>query len=133
MWTDDRLSFGAPIIGCPDFMTLIRGRALKLHLPPEPPYFPTHLAEIVNRNDPAGKPFDRLDTANPFLGKKILVLSGANDKLVPWDASRQFVESLEVGDKGIKKVIVQAGVGHECTSEMLEELAKFVGDEYLRK
>ncbi len=131
-WTDDRLSFGIPIIGCPDYMKLIRGRAAKLSLPLEPPYVPAQLVETINRKDPATKPFDQLDATNPFLGKRILVLSGANDKLVPWNASRSFVESLEVGNEGIKKVIVQTGVGHECTKEMLEELANFVGEEYLR-
>lgn len=133
MRVDDRISFGAPIIGCPDYLKLMQGRAKKLSIPIAPPYFPTSLVELVRRQDPAAKPFNRLDDSNPYLGKKILVLSGAADKLVPWEASKSFVEALAVGPDGTKKVVVQEGVGHECTQEMLEELGRFVGKEYLRE
>lgn len=132
VYVDERVSFGIPIIGCPDYLRLMRGRAMKQSIPITPPYFPQGLIELVNRKDPVAKAFDRADDSNPFLGKKILVLSGAVDKLVPWEASRNFVERLEVGPKGVKKVIVQEGVGHECTEEMLEEVSRFVAEEYLR-
>ncbi|KAF9452323.1 alpha/beta-hydrolase [Macrolepiota fuliginosa MF-IS2] len=130
---DDRVSFGVPIIACPDYLKLMRGRAKKRSIPYAPPYFPASLVALINKRDPVTKAFDRLDDANPFLGKKILVLSGGADKLVPWEASRSFVEALEVGSNGVKKVIVQEGIGHECTKEMLEALSTFIAEEYLRK
>lgn len=72
---------------------------------------------------------DRL--VNPFIGKKVLVLSGGADPLVPWSASQTFVDALQVGENGRKEVFLQDGVGHECTSEMVERLARFVWEEAL--
>ena len=69
------------------------------------------------------------EQTNPFLGKKILVLSGADDTLVPWVASEKFVGGLVVGGSGVKKVVVQKGVGHACTPEMVAEAAQFLAKE----
>jgi len=127
---DERVKLGVPIIACPDYLKLMQARAMKYSVPAEP-YFPTGLTEMVARNDPAATPYDRLDATNVFLGKKILVMSGADDKLVPWEMSRDFVEKLEVGPNGVKKLMLLAGVGHECTDSMLEALGRFVGEECL--
>lgn len=82
---------------------------------------------LINTSDPASKDFKSLNSSNPFLGKKILVLSGKEDPLVPWSASEAFVDALEVGPEGVKKVFVQEGVGHDCTKEMVGEAAGFIG------
>ncbi|KAF7773310.1 hypothetical protein Agabi119p4_5477 [Agaricus bisporus var. burnettii] len=128
---DERISFGIPIIACPDYLKLMEKRASRFSLPIAPPYFPASLIELVRRRDPVMKAFDRVDDANPYLGKKVLVLSGGADKLVPWEASREFVEKLAVGPSGVKKVLVVEGVGHECTPEMLATAGQFVGEEIL--
>lgn len=78
-----------------------------------PPYIPDGFMDIARP--------DRWD----FLGKKVLILSGADDKLVPWSASQEFVEQMNVGN-GIKEVNLQAGVGHECTNEMVEAASEFL-------
>ena len=44
--------------------------------------------------------------------------------------SESFVDALEVGPEGVKKVFLQEGVGHTCTDEMVDKAAAFVG-EYL--
>jgi pimeloyl-ACP methyl ester carboxylesterase len=124
---DERISFGIPIIGCPDYLKLMEQRAAKFSIAVAPPFFPPSLVELVKRRDPAAKAFDREDGANPYLGKKVLVLAGGADPLVPWEASREFVERLEVGASGVKKAVVVAGVGHECTREMLVAAGEFVG------
>lgn len=85
-------------------------------------------------SDPARKydPTHATDSAvNPFIGKKVLVLSGGADPLVPWTASQKFVDELQVGESGRKEVFVQDGAGHECTSEMVERLAKFIWENAL--
>jgi len=109
----------------------MQARAIKYSVPREPPFFPAGLVEMVARNDPVATPYDQVDATNAFLGKKILVMSGADDKLVPWEMSRDFVERLEVGPNGVKKWMLLAGVGHECTDSMLGALGRFVGEEYL--
>jgi hypothetical protein len=41
-------------------------------------------------------------------------------------ASKQFVEDLEVGGKGVKESIVYSGVGHEVPEPMQAQLVKYV-------
>jgi alpha-beta hydrolase superfamily lysophospholipase len=66
-----------------------------------------------------------------YSGKSVLVLSGADDPIVPWEASRAFVEALDVGRSGRKKVMVMSGVKHEVTDGMREEMFRFFWEEAL--
>ena len=106
-------------------------RALKNGLTTGVPHFPDALLAVIARDDPARSSYTSAGPENPFLGKKVLVLSGGDDKLVPWAASQTFVDALEVGPQGVKKVVVAPGVGHECTPEMVREMAQFVWEEAL--
>ncbi|KAF8958322.1 Alpha/Beta hydrolase protein [Flammula alnicola] len=127
---DPRIGLGIPIIGCPDYLELIKRRAETSNIPFTAPYVPSSFLEFIGLSDPASKNYASLEESNPFLGKKILVLSGEEDTLVPWAASDKFVSALEVGPRGLKRVIVQKGVGHECTDEMVEEAANFIKTSY---
>lgn len=120
------MQVGIPIIGCPDYIELIKRRAQASNIPFAAPYIPSSLLKLIELSDPASKNHATLDASNPFLEKKILILSGEEDRLVPWAASEKFVEGLEVGPGGDKKVILQKGVGHKCTDEMVEEAARFI-------
>lgn len=102
-------------------------RAQASGIPFEAPYYPHHLKAYVDTYDPASFAFQENGAMNPFLGKRILVLSGAKDNLVPWTASQEFVEGLEVGD-GVKKVVLEENAGHVCTPTMVREAALFVSD-----
>lgn len=128
---EPRLSIGIPIIGCPDYFTLISDRAKAFNVPLDnPKFFPDSLWKIINSSDAAATEYRVGDESkNPFVGKKILVMSGAADKLVPWDASREFVENLNVGETGVKRVMVQEGAGHECTPEMIGEMSHFLHEQ----
>ncbi|THV02766.1 alpha/beta-hydrolase [Dendrothele bispora CBS 962.96] len=130
---EPRVTVGIPIIGCPDYLTLMTARAEKFGISLEgSEYLPDSLLDFIRGNDPASTAYREMDpNRNPFFGKKVLVLSGGNDPLVPWNASEEFVKGLVVGDKGVKKRMVQDGAGHEFTPEMLEEMAKFLVDEIL--
>ena len=101
-----------------------------------PPTFPSSLVEYIKVHDPSSilnDPSSLVDPSqNPFFGKHVLVLSGADDKLVPWSASKRFVDELQVGPGGTKKVIVEEGAGHECTPQMVRELARFVWEHALQ-
>jgi hypothetical protein len=101
-------------------------RAQRQSLGFAPPIFPDTLREYVEKNDPAGAPFRTASRENPFFGKRILVLSGAVDELVPWSASKAFFDHLEVGPGGVKALFLQEGKGHECTVEMVQKLAERV-------
>ncbi|KIM40446.1 hypothetical protein M413DRAFT_445902 [Hebeloma cylindrosporum] len=123
---EPRVQVGIPIIGCPDYIELIKHRAKASNIPFTAPYIPSSLLKLIEVSDPASRNHGSLDGSNPFLGKKILILSGEKDTLVPWAASKKFVEGLEVGPDGEKKVILQKGVGHKCTDEMVEQTATFI-------
>jgi predicted esterase len=91
----------------------------------------------VKSTDPASSTVDITSSSkdvNPFVDKRILVLSGGADKLVPWEASKDFVDALYVDGRrgGIKQVFVQDGAGHEVTEEMTSRLAEFVWEFGLR-
>jgi len=130
--SDPRVNIGIPIVGCPDFLTLMTERAKQYSLPIAPPYMPHHLLSYIHQHDPTSTPFSVLDTSNPFLGKKILILCGGLDTLVPYSAGKDFVEKLQVGKDGIKKVVIMSDAGHECTTAMVAEMARFIQTEALQ-
>ena len=76
-------------------------------------------------------PYTTHDAANPFLGKKLLVLSGADDRIVPWSSARGVVERLEVGAQGVKEVFVEPGIGHDFSPAMVERAARFIWEHAL--
>ncbi|KAG1726604.1 hypothetical protein EDB19DRAFT_226066 [Suillus lakei] len=63
----------------------------------------------VDAYDPARLPFCAKDASNPCLGQKIPVLSGKEDRLVPWVASVEFVQGRA---RGVRKVVLEEGAGH---------------------
>ncbi|KAF5392327.1 hypothetical protein D9757_001367 [Collybiopsis confluens] len=130
-WTalarEPRIQVGIPIIGCPDYLLLISVRAAKFGISLDSTrYFPESLLALIRAQAPPFTPYLHSDSSNPFYGKKILVLSGGEDPLVPWESSRGFVEGLQVGPEGNKKVFVQADTGHTLTPEMLSEMSEFL-------
>jgi fermentation-respiration switch protein FrsA (DUF1100 family) len=128
-FTEQRLSVVVPIVGCPDYLALMQHRAEASGLHFGPPTLPDSLLELIRRESPTSTPAaDR----NPFFGKKILVLAGGKDKLVPWAFSESFVERIEVGGGGVKKVVVYPDVGHTFTATMEEVMGVFVWEEGCR-
>ncbi|KAL0579990.1 hypothetical protein V5O48_001993 [Marasmius crinis-equi] len=124
---EPRISFGIPIIGCPDFMGLMTERAEKFGISLEDSeYLPDSIASVIRESDPITTPFHRSDSSNPFWGKKVLVLSGGSDPLVPWRASEYFVDQLKVGEKGLLKTFVEPEAGHEFTKEMQQKMIDFL-------
>ena len=122
---EPRIRIGIPICGCPDYLPLLERRAMHLGIPRTPPYLPASLRALVCANDTVP------EAATAFAGKRVLVLAGADDKLVPWEASRRFVEALDVGRGGRKVVVVVPGVKHEFTDGMREAMFRFFWEEAL--
>jgi alpha-beta hydrolase superfamily lysophospholipase len=129
---DPRLKLGIPIIGCPDFLSLMAARAKQHSLPMTPPYhMPDRLLSYIRQHDPVSISYDVQNASNPFLGKKILVLAGGMDTLVPYSAGKDFVEKLQVGTDGVKQVVIIPDAGHECTPAMVAEMERFIEKEAL--
>ncbi|EWC47393.1 hypothetical protein DRE_00361 [Drechslerella stenobrocha 248] len=143
---EPRVKAGVVVIGCPDFESVMTHRAgkSKLKSSQEGKFigskdYPRALDATVRRTDPVGIIVKgRTDEQRVKLiqerlgGKKILVLSGGADKLVPYECSKPFLDMLGSEGPGIVDVknIVYDGIGHECTETMVKELVAFVS-EYL--
>ncbi|CAK5268592.1 unnamed protein product [Mycena citricolor] len=121
--SDPRLKLTIPIIGCPDYLALMYPRAKEAGLNAGPPYLPDSFVEQVKRDSLLSLPYTSEGPENPFYGKHVLVLSGGADPLVPWTASKPFVEGLQVGP-GSKEFIVFDGVGHDVPPPMVAALIK---------
>ena len=128
-FTEPRLSVGISIVGCPDYLALMHDRAKASGLQFGPPTLPDSLLGLIKRESPVSTP---ATGRNPFFGKKILVLAGGKDELVPWAFSESFVERIEVGEQGVKKVVVYPDVGHAFTATMQEDVVDFVWEEGCR-
>jgi hypothetical protein len=138
---EPRIRIGIPICACPDYLALIERRAEHQGIPRAPPYIPSSLRALVcahaatttittttpDKPDVPGDPA----SASVYSGKSVLVLSGADDTIVPWEVSRAFVEALDVGRSGRKEVMVVSGAKHEFTEEMREEMFRFFWEEAL--
>jgi len=155
---EPRVTSGVVVIGCPDYQRVMTHRAEKSRLEswtgedPESSFlgsqhFPTGLLHILHRVDPTGFIYNSAKTdlerkqrlGKTLGGKKLLILSGGADKLVPYDSSKPFLDWLKTekpilqdGKESSMVVnmrdVVYEGVGHECTEEMVEELVTFVLD-----
>ncbi|KAI0648841.1 Alpha/Beta hydrolase protein [Trametes meyenii] len=130
---EPRVTLGIPIIGCPDYLKLMSARAKESGIALAPPHFPASFVGYVRAHDPASTAFTAAGGANPFWGKKVLVLSGKEDVLVPWSASEAFVQGLDVGTEegGVKEVLVEEGTGHACSEGMIRRAAGFVWEHAL--
>lgn len=115
---EPRIQAGCPIIGCPDFMTLMEGRAAALGGLSDK-LMPSSLRKAVQKLDPK--------VAN-MKGKRVLILSGKKDKLVPFGKGAGFVEELQGVAKSVQ-IEIYDGVGHRCTETMINELSKFISRE----
>ncbi|KAF3927754.1 hypothetical protein ABW21_db0208415 [Orbilia brochopaga] len=141
---EPRITAGVVVIGCPDFQAVMthRARKSKLQSSQEGRFigsadYPRSLVVTVNKTDPAGiimtnrAPEDRVKLIQERLGgKKVLVLSGGADKLVPYECSKPFLDLLKDKGQGILDIrdVVYEGVGHECTEPMIQELVAFVAE-----
>lgn len=130
---EPRIKVGVPFIGMPDFSKLLASRTRTSFVANAPPFVPASLKSLIESIDPAQSPYDSFDPkVNPFWGKKICVLSGANDKLVHWDWNEDFLRGLVLGEPTPKgempglKVHRRPGVGHEVTEDMVEEAGEWI-------
>jgi len=125
---DKRLEVGIPIVGCPDYLSLIIDRAKIGNVDVgSPAHFPPSLIRYIEEHDPiSALPNPPIKNTNPFLHRRILAIAGAKDPLVPWRFSQEFWERLDVGEDGVKENFVDENAGHEWTEKMGDKMAEFV-------
>ncbi|QSZ36787.1 hypothetical protein DSL72_006670 [Monilinia vaccinii-corymbosi] len=159
LFSDPRVTAGVVIIGCPDYLRMMTDRA---RLSKRKTYtstqgadfhgskdFPLALVDSVGKWDPKGilfgssevevaLPVAQQELYQPILdqkikGKRILVCSGADDKLVPYHCSQPFMQFLKNAASGWYKEgnlhvedNVYPGVGHAFSDGMLQDTVRFV-------
>lgn len=129
---DPRVKIGVPIIGCPDYKALLAPRIRKRPPPGGPnelvpPVWPDTFDRLLAQQGVVECDYRSNDpTSNPYYGKRILVLGGADDRLVPPHIGDTFFNGLNVGPQGAKRQIIEPGAGHECTPAMIRHLADWI-------
>ncbi|KAK4242533.1 hypothetical protein C8A03DRAFT_29295 [Achaetomium macrosporum] len=163
MFAEPRVTAGVVVIGCPDYMNLLSDRARLSKLPTYSAQdegasflgskdFPPSLVEACKRLDPKGIFFGtsavpdayasgeedeaaRKTVQQRLCGKKFLLCSGGDDKLVPYRCSEQFLqwfkqatgawfkeERVSVDDR------VYPGIGHTFSEDMVTDAVAFIVD-----
>ncbi|EGG04741.1 uncharacterized protein MELLADRAFT_72274 [Melampsora larici-populina 98AG31] len=129
---DQRVKYVIPIIGSPDYETLMRHRAARSRpaIPFAPPHFPDALVELVRRKDPCQA------ASSVWNGKNLLVLSGSVDKLVNFidSGASAFIDRLKTqANLQSIEVVVEDGAGHELTESMILKTCDWVSTHILIK
>ncbi|KAG0149497.1 hypothetical protein CROQUDRAFT_653575 [Cronartium quercuum f. sp. fusiforme G11] len=130
--TDPRIRFMVPIIGSPDYETLMRHRAAQSDppIPFGPPHFPYSLIDLIRQKDPC-----QLDS-KIWEGKHLLVLSGAVDRLVNYvdGGTSAFVDRLKDENRLASiEVVVEDGAGHQITEAMVEKTGDWIVERVLNE
>lgn len=129
---EPRVTIGIPIIGCPDYYSMIKERIARK--PPSNgqrtlvgPAWPPSFAELIAKRDACAVDYTSHDpTVNPYINKQILILGGGDDKLVPPKFGQKMYDEMYVGEKGAKDMIIQDGVGHATSNEMIERVGEWI-------
>lgn len=162
LFAEPRLTAGVSVIGCPDMMTLLSDRARLSKLSTYSAAdsgssflgstdFPLALVDTCKKYDPKGILFGTGEVTFPpsdadkerlrptldarIRGKKIQVLSGGADKLVPYAKMEPFLDLLKSaaetwykdGDISVED-IVYPGVGHSFNAAMMKDAVRFIVD-----
>ena len=100
--TDDRIKWGCDFIGCPSLITHMENRLKESGLPASPPWLPRSLLRVLERDDP-GAILRRTGRVPPSLKtKRILVLHGTEDPMVPWSISSELISHLQQQCEGLQ-------------------------------
>ncbi|KAI1081496.1 hypothetical protein F5B20DRAFT_67394 [Whalleya microplaca] len=163
LFADPRVTAGVAVLGCPDYMRLIKDRARLSKLETFSQAddgasflgsrdFPDALVAACGKYDPKGILFRTGDVPSlpisdveqtrlrPLLdarvpGKRLQVLSGDADKLVPYAAGAPFLDFFKDAadtwykDSGVSvEDIVYPGVAHTFTADMRKDAVRFILD-----
>ncbi|KAI5788308.1 Alpha/Beta hydrolase protein [Geopyxis carbonaria] len=125
---EPRVTAVVAVIACCDYAALMDARAARAGVAWDTPALRKAIAQV----DPAmvvqreGWPA----VARRVAGKQVLVLSGAEDTLVPYGVSRVFVDALQDAaprEGGSVKSVEFGGTGHEFSEDMQAVAAEWIG------
>ncbi|KAG9093844.1 hypothetical protein FRC06_011360, partial [Ceratobasidium sp. 370] len=111
--------------GSPDFLDIATQRSNTCAVPLVSSYIPSSIRSHIIRRDPVSRKRNA-SQERLFVNKHVLALAGAQDGMIPLLATRAFLDRIDVGPAGTKRLVIQQGVGHQCTKEMVREMAELV-------
>lgn len=121
---DERISVGAPLIACADYLSLMQPRARKHNVDFNPP---ETFKQLIKKYDPMASLASSTDV---WKGKKIMALSGSNDNLVSPQHQLDFLSKLNelYADDDASLIMFKSfdGVKHEVNEEMQNACANFI-------
>lgn len=124
-------SAGADFLGSKDFPSALISSIKKWD--PKGSLFGTNDIEFSPSEFEQARLREALDTR--IKGKRILVCSGGDDKLVPYRSSQPFLQFLKNATGGwyrdghvYLEDNVYAGIGHKFSAEMSKDTVRFVAD-----
>ncbi|KAG6142619.1 hypothetical protein E4U38_005202 [Claviceps purpurea] len=159
LFGEPRLDGAVVVVGCADYISLMTERHKESPLPTPSPflgsvYFPSDLVTEIQKVDPKARlfgataapppspplPASEQDRLRDLLdakvrGKKVLVCSGGDDKLVPYARSAPLLAVLKDAvrpggwyeDGGfVLEDRVYEGVGHKFSEDMVRDSVKFL-------
>lgn len=112
-------------VGSPDFLDIASARSNNTGLPLVSSFMSPTTRSYIAKHDPVTR-HRSPSRGNPFKNKHVLAVAGAQDSMAPLLATRIFMDRIDVGPSGTKRLIIQEGVGHQCTKDMVREMAEFV-------
>lgn len=123
---EPRLSVAVPIVGCGDYLTLLKGRAEHsgVVFPDPNSAADQQLIALLSTHDP-------VNAALNLKSRPLLILSGGKDPFVPAECNEAFIQKCnEVGGyyetlQQHFEVFVDAEAGHELTSAMKGKLVEW--------
>ncbi len=125
MANERRLDFGVSIVGCADYLSLMKHRYRQVFNkdPAEDgtsfkSLLPNSLLQVLQLYDPVHRMKDMCD-------RPLLMLNGGKDQLVPFDCSKAFVDELTRMNP-LFKVHVDPEAGHKLTDWMKERMQDFL-------
>ena len=101
-----KITSAVVVIGCPDYPALLLQRLKQCKITGVPGYLPREFMHLISAQHPTPLPPQPPITSSPLLtsphvspvellaGKKILVLGGKKDRLVPPELGRAFIEGV---------------------------------------
>ncbi|KAG9255722.1 Alpha/Beta hydrolase protein [Emericellopsis atlantica] len=146
---EPRVKAGVVVVGCPDFMGLMGDRAKRSDLDCGEnflgsQYFPRDLILVCEAHDPKGILFgtaalpslplspeektrlrETLQSRGCLQGKKLLLCSGADDRLVPHRNSKRMVQILKELEIDVDDRVYE-GVGHAFSADMVQDAVAFL-------
>lgn len=118
----DEIKIGVSIAGCGDYKKMMLNRASRMNIPVPPcddTFISDQLLALIAINDP-------VNCIDSFKGKKILVIHGTEDRIVPIMDNNEFISNLAEKNDDTVELYKELGGGHVLSDQMKEKSISWI-------